>query len=360
MLAVTRHSDHLAVDNLFRLVAYHLDCSMAVLSTHDLQNERAEILATFHMTDELAMGISRSIQEATPQASASLCTYFDIEREYLPEGASSGTRFTFVCHTDPTFFLALSACRLDSDQGVEWTLPAQEIQGWVDAHLRLVWQSRRDRGCAEMLAQALDLFDFGTFLLDPDGNMIFANSRAGQLLDLGEGLCRVGQSVTATDFEDAVRLQTAIHHLSRSGNGRVAEVDGASLMLVRRANARPLVAVLTRLSDCNAGNGTLATALFVLDPDIDTQPLTMALCRAYGLTRTEAGLVIRLVEGLTIDSAASEMRIQTQTARTYLKQIFAKTDTHRQADLVRVILGGMVRIRSSASLTSNGGVVLPI
>lgn len=352
------YSAPLTADSLFQLATHHLGCPMAVLSEHRAQSDHPDILAVFNMDDVLAHGIATSIQQAAeldhwvPESFAPVRAVFDIEKEYLPDTARGGGRFSFVCQIEPNHFLALSVCRLDPEPCSMRELAALEIRGWVEAHLRLLWQSKQDRGRAEVLAQTLDHFDFGTFLLDPEGNIVFANDRALKLLDVGEGLRRAGQCVTATDFDNAVRLQTAIHHLSYQEEG-ACEAD-ASLMLMHRPNARPLVAVLSRLVDAEPGSGCATTALHVLDPDIDTRPLATALCRAYGLTATEAGLVIRLVGGLTIDAAARDMRIQTQTARAYLKQIFAKTDTHRQADLVRVILGGVIGIRAAAS-PPNGG-----
>ncbi|MBO9518519.1 MAG: hypothetical protein J7493_10675 [Porphyrobacter sp.] len=361
--ASTVQSDHLATDGLFQLATHHLACPMAVLSQHKAQSEQPTVLAAFNMCDDLAQGIAHSVHGSAafdnwlPDSSDPECAPLEIEKEYLPDAARGGARFTFVSQVEPTSYLALSVCRLDPEPYSMRVLAAQEVRCWIEAHLRLLWQSRRDRGRADVMAQTLDLFDFGTFLLDPEGTIIFANDRASQLLDLGEGLRRAGQSVTATDFDNAVRLQSAIHHLSHHEQGTSCEVD-SSLMLMHRTNARPLVAVLSRLAETEPGNGGAATVLYVLDPDIDTGPLAMALCRAYGLTATEAGLVIKLVGGLTIDAAARDMRIQTQTARAYLKQIFAKTDTHRQADLVRVILGGVIRIRASAALPPQMGVMI--
>lgn len=358
----TAHADHAAIDSLFRLVTNHLECPMGALTRHGTQSDHPDILAVFNMADPLVSRIAWSVQQSAgfdnwlADSIAQPRFHFGTDDEYLEEPARRISRVTFVCQVEHASFLALSVCQIGADRQAVQTRAAQEIHGWVDAHLKLLWQMKRDRGRADVLGQALDLFDFGTLLLDPAGNIIFANDRAQQLLDVGEGLRRAGQSVTATDFDNALRLQTAIQHLAHcDGNMTVSETERASLMLMRRSNARPLVVILSRLSDTASGNGGSATALYVLDPDVDTQPLVMALCRAYGLTATEACLVIRLVEGLTIDIAAHDMHIRTQTARAYLKQIFAKTNTHRQADLVRVILGGVVRIRSSVSLPSNGG-----
>lgn len=42
--------------------------------------------------------------------------------------------------------------------------------------------------------------------------------------------------------------------------------------------------------------------------------------------------------GVALPDAARSMRVAEQTARGYLKQIFAKTNTHRQTDLTRLLI----------------------
>jgi len=58
----------------------------------------------------------------------------------------------------------------------------------------------------------------------------------------------------------------------------------------------------------------------------------------FGLTQAEARLALRLVAGETLRSAAVELSISYETARTHLKNIFKKTATGRQTQLVVVIL----------------------
>ncbi|TCM16116.1 DNA-binding CsgD family transcriptional regulator [Novosphingobium sp. PhB165] len=357
----TTQWDQLALNSLFDLVIRHVDCPMAVLTQHKADSELPEVIAISHMADSLAHGIAHSIQQAAAyddwrsESTTLRCGHFDIENVHLPDRVRSARRITFSCPVDSASFLALSVCRFDTDEWAMRALAAQGIHSWVEAYLRLFWEAKLHRGRAAALAEGLDLFDFGTFLLDADGNIIFANVRALHFLELGNGLRRAGQSVTATDFDNAVRLQTAIHHLAHGQHSAATEIDGTSLILIQRVNARPLVAVVARLPDASPAHGSAAIALYVLDPDVDARPLATALCRAHGLTISETELVMRLVKGLTIDAAAREMHIQPQTARAYLKQIFAKTDTHRQTDLVRMILRGVVHIRPFAAPPSNGG-----
>jgi DNA-binding CsgD family transcriptional regulator len=58
----------------------------------------------------------------------------------------------------------------------------------------------------------------------------------------------------------------------------------------------------------------------------------------FGLTPAEARLALHLVAGETLRAAAVKLSISYETARSHLKNIFKKTRTCRQAELVIVIL----------------------
>jgi DNA-binding CsgD family transcriptional regulator len=58
----------------------------------------------------------------------------------------------------------------------------------------------------------------------------------------------------------------------------------------------------------------------------------------FGLTPAEARLALHLVAGETLRSAEVKLSITYETARTHLKNIFNKTGTCRQAELLVFIL----------------------
>jgi DNA-binding CsgD family transcriptional regulator len=58
----------------------------------------------------------------------------------------------------------------------------------------------------------------------------------------------------------------------------------------------------------------------------------------FGLTLAEARLALQLVAGETLRSAAVKLGISYETTRSSLKNIFRKTETCRQAELVIVII----------------------
>jgi DNA-binding CsgD family transcriptional regulator len=81
-----------------------------------------------------------------------------------------------------------------------------------------------------------------------------------------------------------------------------------------------------------------ALAVHISDTRIDRTAPEDQLMALLGLTRTEAGLAVQLAQGRTLVEAAQALGLTEQTVRTYSKQIFAKTGTRRQVDLVRLIL----------------------
>lgn len=59
--------------------------------------------------------------------------------------------------------------------------------------------------------------------------------------------------------------------------------------------------------------------------------------RNLGLTAAEARLAAKLVQGLRVADAGAALGMTSSTARWHLKNIFAKTGTRRQADLLRLL-----------------------
>jgi DNA-binding CsgD family transcriptional regulator len=81
---------------------------------------------------------------------------------------------------------------------------------------------------------------------------------------------------------------------------------------------------------------------------------TDLLQRHFGLTPAEARIALHLVAGETLRSAEAKLSITYETARTHLKNIFGKTGTCRQAELLVVILTALpacVRLGSNEQIS---------
>jgi len=67
-------------------------------------------------------------------------------------------------------------------------------------------------------------------------------------------------------------------------------------------------------------------------------PPAAILAKTFRLTPAEAKLACVIARGASPGIAAGELKISRETARNQLKSVFAKTDTHRQSELVALLL----------------------
>ena len=81
-----------------------------------------------------------------------------------------------------------------------------------------------------------------------------------------------------------------------------------------------------------------SVAIFVSDPEQQSEAPQAVITQLFGFTPTEATLALLLVNGLTLDEASRELGVSRNTARTHLRSVFAKTGVSRQTLLVRLIL----------------------
>lgn len=82
----------------------------------------------------------------------------------------------------------------------------------------------------------------------------------------------------------------------------------------------------------------------MIEPDKPAGIDPIILAATFHLTRREAALAGLLAQGVDLAEAALQSGIGIGTARGYLKQTMAKTGTHRQAELVSLLLRGGLQI----------------
>ena len=73
-------------------------------------------------------------------------------------------------------------------------------------------------------------------------------------------------------------------------------------------------------------------------PDLAALPAVAQLRAEFGLTKAEARLALRLAGGSSLASAAHAFNVKLTTIRSQLQQVFAKTGTSRQTELVAMLL----------------------
>jgi DNA-binding CsgD family transcriptional regulator len=206
-----------------------------------------------------------------------------------------------------------------------------------------LWAQRaRAQAQARGLAEAVSHSDVGVLLVNARGQLMLANAVAEALMARQDGLRRSGTLLSGSRLPDTLRLQTAIDHVVGGGTSRARAA--APVIALGRAERRPLLVAIVATDQPPATAEDCAAILYVFDPAQELRRLIEPVCKLYGLSPVETRLTCLLADALSLADAAAAMHVREQTARSYLKQIFLKTDTNRQAELVWLMLKSAVRV----------------
>lgn len=201
---------------------------------------------------------------------------------------------------------------------------------------------------ARQVYGAFDLLEFGVIVVDARMRPVFMNRRAERMTSRNDGLSVGKDGLHAARAEQTVALRRAVHAAIetaslRGRNGQdidKAEPYAVRLRLLRPSGEPALVATVMPLSPEN-GERLIApqarAVIFVVQP---SQPLSLdsaAVEAAFGLTPRQAALAVLVARGASLPQAAAKLSTSQETVRSHLKEIFERTGTRRQADLVRVL-----------------------
>jgi DNA-binding CsgD family transcriptional regulator/PAS domain-containing protein len=200
--------------------------------------------------------------------------------------------------------------------------------------------SAMDRKAAEAAAFAdtLDGISAGMFLVDESGRIVHANASGQALLDKRSVLRAGAGKVVAVAADAGQELNQS---LAATGGGDAAVgVKGIAVPLAGRDGERYVTHVLPLTSGerRRAGAGYAATAaLFVRKAALEVPSSPETIARLYKLTPTELRVLLAVVEVGGVPEVAAALGIGEATVKTHLHRLFAKTDTTRQAELVKLV-----------------------
>ena len=110
-------------------------------------------------------------------------------------------------------------------------------------------------------------------------------------------------------------------------------------IIIQRQGKLPVIVRTWRFDGGAHGSAQDVCALLTLNAlGPKPGPPAAILGRTFRLTPAEAKLASVIAGGASPEIAAGELKISRETARNQLKSVFAKTDTHRQSELVALLL----------------------
>ncbi len=195
------------------------------------------------------------------------------------------------------------------------------------------------------LTSALDASAVSVIALRSNGSLHTASPPAERMLKQRLALAVRGGKLHALDPAMDRRLQQLITCAVNSAQidlqhtGTASAKTGGSLLLNHAGRSLPLqVQVMPIRSGTDPSPLDPAVLVFIADPGSTPPSRTRVLQDLYKLTALEARLADFFLQGHDVKHAAAELKLTYETTRFHLKQIFRKTNTKRQTELLRLLL----------------------
>jgi DNA-binding CsgD family transcriptional regulator/PAS domain-containing protein len=240
---------------------------------------------------------------------------------------------------------ALLAVQRSKEMGAFEPHELQQLSMLSD-HLQRAFQLSRHFGQLQQQSHAseqiLEQRPFGVIFFDEFRRPAYLNRRAETLIRLHPQLDIRNGELTTNSAEGTRRLSTLIHDVIETARGNGLSAGGSMQLPTSSAEEPPLTLIVTplRLSAESFGlsGPRFAAALFLGIPGERQEINQFLLQDLYNLTPAEARLAVELANGYHLEAISERFCLSKHTVRTQLKAIFMKTETRRQAELVKLLL----------------------
>jgi DNA-binding CsgD family transcriptional regulator len=190
----------------------------------------------------------------------------------------------------------------------------------------------------QLTADFLDRNVSAVILLDARRRVVFMNRAAEALNAQADGIRVSPDGIGLALRSEDERLQGLIAGVMTAQRSRLSVGD---VMPASRPSGRTSYRIwATGMTQLPAALSVFrpAVCLLIQDPQRPVGPALPHLQALFQMTPAEARLAIRLAEGETLRAAAEALGITYGTARSRLTQLFRKTNTQSQGQLIRVLL----------------------
>ena len=219
-------------------------------------------------------------------------------------------------------------------------------------HARRAVEIGRKLATGQSALSSLSHLPFGVMFVDPYFRVVNMNEAAEAMVMRPHGPLRVRSGVLSImDAESRAALQHLVADVCLAPDG-LPGVGGDVLIRARpgqHARSNIVVSVSPLLDPSFHGIPFPRSAvLFIREISLEL-PAGFAeqIRMVFDLTPKEADLAASLASGMTLKEAAEDARIRINTARSYLDNIFLKTGTRQQSQLVALLKSAQAVVRPS-------------
>lgn len=192
----------------------------------------------------------------------------------------------------------------------------------------------RTRSAPVPASRPLAILRQPAILLDCSGHVMDVNAAAEAVFD--HDIRIKDRRVFIRDIEVRNTLQLSLDRLKEPVSALVAEIE--PIVVHRRDKLPVILRIWPVKTQARWASSDVCAVLTLHAIGPRPGPPASILAKTFRLTPSEAKLASIIARGAAPDIAAQELRISRETARNQLKSVFAKTGTHRQGELVALLL----------------------
>jgi DNA-binding CsgD family transcriptional regulator len=182
---------------------------------------------------------------------------------------------------------------------------------------------------ADTFRNTIDGLAAAVLLVDAEGRLVHANHAGRTMLGAGQAVTQGREGVLRLDRQGM-----------RAFLPQPGEVVPHSASVETASGERLVVHVLPLTGGMRtyAGlGGDAVAALFVQPARFNPPSIPQTLARAFNLTPAELRVALATLSHDRVADVAETLGVAEPTVKTHLSRVFAKTDTRRQADIVKLV-----------------------
>jgi DNA-binding CsgD family transcriptional regulator len=212
----------------------------------------------------------------------------------------------------------------------------------VLAHLSLAlenrWRLRQSDDLTKVMMGVVDRHPHPSLLVDALGRIVHCNRSAIALSAPRSGLCIEGGRLAAATSIDRAALREAIRDVAKAAANDVVEATRAVTLSVPGTRHPAVVSVHAAGRVFQAETGEIDELVLVnaRNSDFEHDLHTCSFVKQFGLSPAQARVSVMIISGHSLTDTARKLHVSDNTARSHLKQIFQKTHTHGQMELVHL------------------------
>lgn len=179
-------------------------------------------------------------------------------------------------------------------------------------------------------------------LIDEALNVAFMNRQAENFISDENGLFIRGNRLYTAQTSEQSQLTNIISQAVLIGAGKSSEMCTGMRVCTTSDNERFNIFITPyppRTTAFLGHNKRICAAIFIHKFNQKHTLPAGLLCALYGLTPSEIRLAENVLNGLLPNEIATKHGVSVNTIRSQLRSLFAKTETQRQAELVRLLSG---------------------